>query len=64
MQLRRTSVWWGNVEVARAVAAGDELFISYIENETLSFQQRRMALREYGFTCQCARCQHESGESD
>lgn len=48
----------------RAVAAGDELFISYIENETLSFQQRRMALREYGFTCQCARCQHESGESD
>ena len=47
----------------RAVAVGEELHISYIENECLSLAQRRRALREYGFVCACAKCKREAASS-
>lgn len=43
------------------VAAGDELCISYI-NQDVEVQTRRKQLLEYGFCCNCPRCvQEDSG---
>jgi len=39
------------------IKAGEELFISYIENEESSKQQREKDLKEYGFICDCLLCQ-------
>jgi hypothetical protein len=39
----------------RPIAAGEELLQSYVD-EGLPFQERQLALQEYGFTCQCPRC--------
>ncbi|CAE8646434.1 unnamed protein product, partial [Polarella glacialis] len=40
------------------VAAGEELCISYIDQEA-DVQTRRRRLLEYGFTCSCSRCLEE-----
>ena len=38
-----------------AIAAGAELTVNYLE-EGLSLQERRLALRDYGFVCCCSLC--------
>ena len=43
------------VEVLRAIEAGEELVQSYID-ETLPTDERRNALRDYGFVCTCYSC--------
>lgn len=44
----------------RAVAAGDEIFISYIDhNERGRLEDRRASLRDYGFECDCDKCTAE-----
>lgn len=43
----------------RDVAAGEELTISYIDEEEAGLEERRRALGEYGFTCRCERCETE-----
>jgi hypothetical protein len=51
--------------VARqTIRAGDEITISYIDqNETAGVAERREALRDYGFVCECAACAPASGGS-
>ena len=39
----------------RAVAAGDELTIAYVDTDA-PWQERRAALADYGFLCRCSRC--------
>ena len=44
----------------RDIAAGDEIFISYIDdNERANFELRRDSLRDYGFVCDCEKCEAE-----
>lgn len=43
----------------RDIAAGEELCISYID-EDASLEDRNEMLRDYGFTCSCTKCQAES----
>lgn len=40
------------------LAAGDEVTISYID-EDLLVHDRRAALQDYGFTCMCSKCKAE-----
>ena len=40
----------------RPIAAGEEVTISYIDDEESSVWRRREALADYGFVCDCARC--------
>lgn len=39
----------------RRIAPGDEITISYID-ESMDFEDRQSALRDYGFQCRCTRC--------
>lgn len=48
--------------VLRPIAAGEELKISYIRQEA-DVQKRRQQLLEYGFACDCPRCQQEEASS-
>ena len=41
-----------------AIRVGDEITISYIDEDD-ALADREEALRDYGFTCQCARCRTE-----
>jgi hypothetical protein len=43
---------------AAAAAAGEEVTISYIDEE-LPLGERKAALADYGFVCRCARCEKE-----
>jgi hypothetical protein len=46
------------IETIREVEAGEELTVSYIEeNET--YDERQKQLRDYGFTCTCAACMRD-----
>ena len=46
----------------RAIAAGDEVTISYIDaNQRAGVRERRRELCEYGFVCACAKCEAEAG---
>ncbi|OCF34784.1 protein lysine methyltransferase SET5 [Kwoniella heveanensis CBS 569] len=48
----------------KTIHPGDELVISYV-NQNLSMDERRNALREgYGFWCACTRCVREKKEQD
>ncbi|WVQ94251.1 hypothetical protein IAU59_001330 [Kwoniella sp. CBS 9459] len=48
----------------KTIHPGDELVISYV-NQNLSRDERRTALREgYGFWCACTRCAREKKEAD
>eukprot|EP00873_Tetraselmis_striata_P002919 jgi/Tetstr1/423183/TSEL_001304.t1 len=38
------------------VASGDELYISYIDDDEMDLQERTQELREYQFVCDCQRC--------
>jgi hypothetical protein len=44
-----------NVIARRSIKAGDELTHTYVQ-ETASLDQRRAAMRIYGFQCHCVRC--------
>jgi hypothetical protein len=47
----------------RAIEVGEELTISYIENEQEGgVEARRKELAPYGFVCDCARCETEAAE--
>ena len=46
------------ITARRALAAGEEITISYIE-EDLTHSDRQQALRDYGFVCKCERCRSE-----
>ena len=39
----------------KKIEVGDELVQSYIDN-TLDFESRQEALRDYGFSCKCTKC--------
>jgi hypothetical protein len=43
----------------RAIGEGEELCFSYISTDIDSVDERRRALIDYGFECECARCIHE-----
>ena len=43
------------VTAHRQIRKGDEITISYID-EAAPLEERREALRDYGFICRCARC--------
>lgn len=42
----------------RDIKAGEELTMCYVD-ESADVANRRAELADYGFTCQCARCQRE-----
>ena len=41
-----------------AIRAGEEITISYID-EDVTLADREEALRDYGISCRCSRCQDE-----
>ena len=48
------------VIVARKnIAAGEEITMSYLDDNSKSLAERNESLRDYGFTCACARCEGE-----
>ena len=46
----------------RRVAAGTELTIAYINDAPLEHRQLQLQA-QYGFDCQCAKCQRESSST-
>lgn len=40
----------------RAIKRGEELCISYIQSDELSYKERQLKLKDYQFTCMCAKC--------
>jgi hypothetical protein len=50
-----------SLRARRAIAAGEELTIAYVDDAGLSPERRRAALRHgYGFECACERCGAEA----
>ena len=48
------------VIVARKdIAEGEEITISYLDDDSKSRDERQDALADYGFVCRCARCEQE-----
>ena len=46
----------------RDIESGEEVFISYIDgNDRWNVKERRASLADYGFTCDCIKCEQESG---
>lgn len=45
------------------IQPGEEITISYIDEEE-SLEERRAALADYGFVCQCEKCIAESSSTD
>ncbi|GBF89127.1 hypothetical protein Rsub_01844 [Raphidocelis subcapitata] len=45
---------------ARRIAAGEEVTISYVEEEGVGLEERRAALAAYGFECRCGRCEADA----
>ena len=43
----------------REIEEGEELCFSYISTDIDSLDERRLALIDYGFWCECARCMRE-----
>ena len=59
---QRTALSRITVIARRNIAAGEELFITYV-NPDLPLEQRRRNLMEWGFgKCVCERCQREERE--
>lgn len=50
------------VLACRAIKAGEEVCISYIEEEA-PYRERQAALADYGFACVCERCAEEAAAS-
>ena len=44
----------------RDIAEGDELTISYIDQDRTSYAERQQALSYYGFVCTCRKCEHDA----
>ncbi|CAM9363677.1 unnamed protein product [Discosporangium mesarthrocarpum] len=44
------------------IVAGEELSQSYVD-KAMRLEERRLALKDYGFNCQCARCLQEEKEN-
>jgi hypothetical protein len=52
------------VLVARKpIRKGEELTISYLEDDQMDWGRRQDALSDYGFVCRCARCESEVSQS-
>jgi hypothetical protein len=52
------------VLVARKpIRKGEELTISYLEDDQLDWSRRQDALSDYGFVCRCARCESEVSQT-
>ena len=50
-----------SLRARRAIAAGEELTIAYVDDAGLLPERRRAALRHgYGFECACERCVAEA----
>ena len=47
----------------REILPGEELTITYV-NPELPYLERKRALTEWGFVCNCARCEAEAKEVD
>eukprot|EP00980_Cylindrotheca_fusiformis_P019946 scaffold7025_cov123-Cylindrotheca_fusiformis.AAC.5 len=47
----------------RDIAQGEELTISYIENDA-SYEERQRALANYGFLCTCSKCEGERNKAN
>ena len=46
----------------RPIAPSEEITISYIDaNQRAGVAERRRELAEYGFECQCDKCEREAG---
>ncbi len=43
-----------------SISPGEELSISYIDEDGSSYRDRQAALRDYGFKCACERCLKEN----
>lgn len=43
----------------RDIAAGEEITISYLDDDDKSRDERQDALADYGFVCRCDRCENE-----
>jgi len=43
----------------RDIAAGEEITMSYLDDDSKSRDERQAALVDYGFICRCARCEEE-----
>lgn len=41
---------------SRAIKKGEELCISYIQSDEFSYKERQLKLKDYQFTCMCAKC--------
>jgi len=51
----------GTVIARRSIRKGEEMCISYIsDSESADVTQRRASLRDYGFTCDCQKCELEA----
>jgi hypothetical protein len=48
----------------KEIKEGDELNFSYIDANIVNVKERRNMLRDYGFICQCVRCQAEAEEEE
>ena len=44
----------------RRIATGEEVTLSYIQEEGAGLEARRAALAAYGFVCRCGRCEAEA----
>jgi deoxyinosine 3'endonuclease (endonuclease V) len=53
-----------SLRLLRSVKAGEELCVSYIDEELESAAERRAALADYGFVCSCSRCVEEDEDED
>ncbi|CAE8722614.1 unnamed protein product, partial [Polarella glacialis] len=47
----------------RDIAAGEEITMSYINEDKPRHTRQRSLLKNYGFVCRCARCQAEEGST-
>ena len=54
----------GPIEISlvalRSIQEGEELCFSYIDGDIASVNERRAALKDYGFVCECPRCLSEA----
>ena len=48
------------VVALRDIQEGEELMISYIDSEDVSYEKRQAALANYGFVCECSKCEIEN----
>lgn len=47
----------------KPLRSGSEIFISYVDETSLSEAERAVQLAGYGFVCNCNRCKRERNEA-